>query len=399
MSLLTSPRRVAVCCVRRSPVATLSLLLALLLSLAPPVNAQRVHVERVVAQLEPEIERMLLEGSIPSATFALVDGDRVIWSRGFGYSNLWARTPAVPSTVYLIGSTFKTMSTVALLQQMEQRGLRLDDPVRAQVPELTIRGEDPEHPITIRHLLTHTSGLPVTFGPHPVWGETVPLPLEVYLRDSLAVVGPAMDSVRYSNLAYSLVGYLVGKLAGSDFRDYVREHVWEQLEMNNTAFSPTPEMTERLSIPYALDEGGRPMATERLKANVWPAGIVYGTVLDQANWLIANLNGGVFKGRRVVGEEMLRQMHSVQFPNFTMPLEEIPGTEYAYGLTWRVLERRGDRFFTHSGSVSGYTALLMGNLDQRMGVAILTNGHRAHPHLYRLADRALEIMKNNLPPS
>lgn len=272
------------------------LLVWLLLSCASLAQAQRVDVERVAAELEPEIQRMLIEGSVPSATIALVAGDEVVWARGYGHSNLWARTPAVPSTVYLIGSTFKAMSTVALLQQMEQGRFRLDDPVRRHVPELSIRGEDSGRPVTVRHLLTHTSGLPVTFGPHPVWGETVPLPMEAYLRDSLQVVGPPMDSVRYSNIAYTLVGYLVQKLSGTEYREYVRKNVWEPLEMHSTAFAPTPEMTERLAVPYVLDEQRRPVATERLKANVWPAGIVYGTVLDQANWLITNLNGGVFEG-------------------------------------------------------------------------------------------------------
>jgi len=87
---------------------------------AAPVfsSAQTVNVDRVVAELEPEIQRALLAGNIPSASVALISGDRVIWSNGYGYSNLWARTPATPNTVYLIGSTFKAMSTMALFQQM-----------------------------------------------------------------------------------------------------------------------------------------------------------------------------------------------------------------------------------------------------------------------------------------
>lgn len=342
---------------------------------------------------------MLLEGRVPSATIALVVGDQVVWSGAYGYANLWARTPAVPSTVYLIGSTFKAMSTVALLEQMEQGKFRLDDPVRQYVPELTIRGEDAARPVTFRHLLTHTSGLPVTFGPHPVWGETVPLPLEEYLRDSLAVVGPPMDSVRYSNIAYTLVGYLVQKLSGVPYKQYMQEHIFDPLEMRSTAFTPTPEMEERLAIPYALDDENRPVPTERLKANVWPAGIVYGTVLDQANWLVANLNGGMFKGKRIIGEATLQQMHTLQFPQLAEAAPEFGGEKAGYGLTWRVVQRRGERLFAHTGSVPGYTAILMGNLDRKIGVAIMTNGHRAHPHLYRLADQALEILKANLPPA
>src|SRR5687767_11284812 len=82
--------------------------------------AQTIDVKNLADDLEPEIRRAMIEGNIPSATVALVSGDKVIWTGAYGESNLWARTPATVDTVYLIGSTFKAMSTVALLQQMEQ---------------------------------------------------------------------------------------------------------------------------------------------------------------------------------------------------------------------------------------------------------------------------------------
>src|SRR6186713_1552221 len=132
---------------------------------APTIGrSQTVNIERVVAELEPEIHRTLLAGNIPSATIALVSGNQVVWTGAYGYSNLWARTPAAPNTVYLIGSTFKTMSTVALLQLMEQGKFKLDDRVNDYLTDFKIQGEDPQHPVTFRHLLTHTSGLPGDFG-------------------------------------------------------------------------------------------------------------------------------------------------------------------------------------------------------------------------------------------
>jgi CubicO group peptidase (beta-lactamase class C family) len=112
----------------------------ILLFAAAGGHAQTLDTGRLGSELQPEIDRFMLEGRIPSATIALVAGDRVVWTGAYGHSNLWARTPAVPSTVYLIGSTFKAMSTVALLQLMEQGHFELDDPVRRYVPELTIRG-------------------------------------------------------------------------------------------------------------------------------------------------------------------------------------------------------------------------------------------------------------------
>jgi CubicO group peptidase (beta-lactamase class C family) len=154
-------------------------------------------------------------------------------------------------------------------------------------------------------------------------------------------------------------------------------------------------MEERLAIPYVVEEKtGRLTPAERLKAAVWPAGIVYGTVLDQANWLIANLNGGVFKGKRIISEQTLEQMFTRQFDQFKGPVENIwGGAEAGFGLTWWVDSRNGERYFAHSGSVPGYTAFLLGNRDRKLGFAILTNGHRAHPHLFKLANRAVDLLK------
>jgi len=370
--------------------------LAAILLIAPRIGVgQTVNIDRVIAELEPEIQRTLLAGNIPSASIALVAGDRVIWTNAYGYSNLWARTPATPNTVYLIGSTFKAMSTIALLQQMEQGKFKLDDRVNDYLTDFKIQGEDPQHPITFRHLLTHTSGLPADFGPFPVWGDTVPPSLEDYLGKALKATKAPLTSVTYSNMAYTLVAYLVQKFSGVPYKQYMQEHIFTPLEMTSTAFEPRPDMEERLAIPYVVDEKtGSQVGTVRLKASVWPAGIVYGTVLNQANWLIANLNSGVFKDKRLISQSTLDQMLTRQYDQFKGTIENLWGNETAgFGLTWWTQVRDGDRYLAHSGSVPGYTAFLLGNRDRKLGFAIMTNGNRAHPHLFKLADKVIDLMK------
>ncbi len=359
-------------------------------------------VARVASALEPEIRRAMLDGGIPSLTIALTDRDSELWSAAYGSSNLWAGTPASTQTVYLIGSTFKAQSTVALLQQMERGAFELDDPVSTYLDGLEIRGEDPEDPVRFRHLLTHTSGMPVDFGPHPVWGETAPLALGEYLADSLRVRGPPLREVVYSNMAFSLVGHLVERLSGVPYKDYIRERVWGALGMESTAFDLRPEMEERLAIPYVLDEDTRrPVATARLKANVWPAGIVYGTVHDQARWVRFNLGDGTWRGERILGRETLDEMHTLQYPSFAG--EPMGGgwgyEEPGYGLTWWTSTRDGQAFFAHSGSVPGYTAFVMGNKTLGVGLALLSNGNRAHPHLVRISNLALDLLAAELTGS
>src|SRR5215468_3582315 len=88
--------------------AAITILLAhiVLICITAIAKAQTIDIDRVASELEPEIQRTMKEGKIPSATVALVAGDRVIWTGAYGYSNVWARTPATLDTVYLIGSTF-----------------------------------------------------------------------------------------------------------------------------------------------------------------------------------------------------------------------------------------------------------------------------------------------------
>lgn len=352
-------------------------------------------VAAVVSELEPEIERAMLDGSIPSIAVALVGPEGEIWSGAYGQSNLWAGTPASTQTVYLIGSTFKAQSTVALLQQMEQGKFDLDDPVRDYLDGMVIRGERPDDPVLFRHLLTHTSGMPVDFGPHLVWGESAPLTLESYLADSLRVDTAPLEGVVYSNMAYSLVAWLVERFSGTPYKEYIREHVWGPMGMHSTAFDLRPEMEERLAIPYVPDETtGRNVATDRLKANVWPAGITYGTIHDQARWLAFNLGDGRAGERQLLQSSTLDEMQTLQFTEFSgAPMGGGWGyDDPGYGLTWWTTSRGSERFFAHSGSVPGYTAFVMGNRGAGYGIVFLTNGNRAHPHLVRLSNLALDLM-------
>jgi CubicO group peptidase (beta-lactamase class C family) len=372
---------------------------ALILAIAPAPRAAQsiapaIDLEKLSGELETEIKRALMEGRIPSAAVALVAGDRVVWTGAYGNSNLWARTPATTDTVYLIGSTFKTMAAVALLQLMEQGKFKLDDRVSLYLSEFKIQGEDEANPVTFRHLLTHVSGLPADFGPVPVWEDAAPPALADYLKKSLKLSTKTMEKEVYSNMAYSLVGYLVEKLSGVPFKQYIRENIFKPLDMTSTDFLPRTDMEERLSIPYLYDQAKGQIPAARLKAAVWPAGLVYGTVLNQANWLIMSLNGGAYKGKQIIKAETLNEMYRLQYEKFKGPIEDIWGNaEAGFGLTWWVQQRDGDRYFAHSGSVPGYTAFLLGNRDKKLGFAILTNGNRAHPHLFKLADRAIDLMK------
>ena len=352
------------------------------------------------AALDPEIERALKVGRIPSMAIILVAKDRIVWTRSAGLANIRVKTPAACDTVYLIASTFKTMSATALLQLMEQGKFKLDDPVNNYLTGFKIEGETKRYPVTFRHLLTHTSGLPTDFGRHTVWEDASPPALSDYLQGRLQLWRRPGTRVLYSNIAFTLVAHLVEKFSGMPFKEYMRKNVFAPIEMRDTAFEPRADMAERLAIPYmpVRRRAGTFRPVDWVKADTWPAGVVYGTAVDQARWLMANLHGGVYKGRRVVGEATLREMMRRQFDRFAGPinggwLNQTSG----YGLAWWVSTLDGETIIAHSGSVNGYTAFLAGNLQRKTGVAILTNGNKSHRWLYSLALKALAAMGD--PPA
>lgn len=343
-------------------------------------------IEPVRAAIHAALER----GEVPGLAITVVSGDRIVWSAGFGQANRWTGAPVSPSTVFVIGSTYKTLGALALLQQVDAGRIRLDAPLRRLLPELRIDGEIPSRPITVRHLLTHTSGLGNARGAAGVWSDSLPPAPEELLARGVTLEGPTGDTLLYSNLAYLIAGVLVERVTGVPYRRYVADSVFAALGMTATAFQPTPAMEERLATPYRRSPDGGFVPAPRIKAVDYAAGMVYGTAPDLAHWLIANLNGGRFAGRRVLAESTLREMHTRQGDRFLGPRAGGWGDHRTgYGLGWWVWPRDGETLIAHSGSVPGYTAFLAASLDRQVGVVILTNGDRAHATVTRLASIAL----------
>ena len=425
------PRRRLPQAVTGIPILTGALLAAAITGVGAwqPIHAQSAAphdpaLQRVLAELEPEIARAMTDGRIPSLTMALTAGDEILWSRGFGNANLRTRTPATPETVYIIASTLKPMIATVVMQLVEEGLIGLDDPVSPHLGDLAIRGEDPSTPITVRHLLTHTSGLRGGFSAVPVWADTVPMPMDTFLRERLVVEGPPGEAVRYSNPGFTVLGRLIQELTGNPLQEEVRARIWEPLGMTSTAFAPTPVMEEVLAVPYSPDpETGAQVPLARVRFAEWPAGGAWGTVVDQARWVAASLalahpvegvaeaegmgaGEGVADGEeatsgatpvrpegRLLSPETARLMQTLNSPDFTGPMAGgWGGAGAGYGLAWWTATLNGDRYIAHSGSVRGYTAFTHGNVDRRLGVAILTNGQRAHPHLVRVSLLATELM-------
>lgn len=350
---------------------------------APDRVADAPDLAAVTATLEREIRRRMATDHLPSVSVALVRDGAVVWKAAFGFANMWAKTPATPDTLYSTGSTFKTVNATAVMRVVEQGKLALDEPVGPRLGDDAPRQPEGAAPITLRHLLTHASGLPTSGNTVPLWDRALPADLHTATSRLVADAAPGRRTV-YSNVGFALAGRLAGEAAGLAFEEVVRREVLTPLGMTHTTFSPTGPEVERLALPYARTKDGV-AALRQVRFDVWPAGDVYTTAEDLATFLAAHLEGGALKGTRVLTEASCAEMHRRQF------FRDQGRT--GFGLAFLVDETPGRRTIRHDGLVPGLTAEMAGDLDRRVGVVLLANLSEGNRPLGALARVALTLLR------
>jgi len=304
---------------------------------------------------------------VPGFSVAVVKGEDIVWSKGFGYSNLEREIPASPETVYRVASVSKPVIATGLLQWMERGRFHLDDPVNELIDDVKIQTEFEEQP-TVRNLLSHTSGLPVHVDPICFdLSETVTL--EEMIRKSAIAVYPPNERIVYSNTAFNIVGYLVGLFAGEPYPRYMKRGLFEPLEMNSSSFEQTPRIRRLMAQPYSCKKPG-----EALKAvRPWyggslpekPCGSLFSSVIDLGHFLIAQMNGGLYKGERILKEETIKEMHKLQ--------ASAGASRSGYALAWKRTWHYGNLMLSHTGGNLGWTAHVAFYPELKTGIVILCN--------------------------
>ncbi len=342
-----------------------ALLLLVLALLAGPVAAQpgTFDLEKTKTVMTGVIEKAMRERGVPSVSIALVRGDAIVWTAAFGYANVRTKTPATTDTLYSTGSTFKSATATALMQLEEQGKFKLDQPVNKYLGEVQVQDRlQAEKAVTFRHILSHWSGLTAGAVTKPLWGRELPKSLEKMVA-GLYSIRPPETKWEYNNFAYGMAGLLIEKLSGQEYEKYMVEHVLAPLGVTTLhPVYPTPEMVEVMALPYeAGGLNGKPQPVEQVHFDVYPAGDVYLTAEDMARFLALHLNGGVFRGKRILSEASVKAMHEPQF-----------GGTYAFGFSVRK-DPNGHTIINHSGGIPGQSSYMVGDLDSKVGVYFMSN--------------------------
>jgi CubicO group peptidase (beta-lactamase class C family) len=323
-----------------------------------------------VSEVEARIERALREKEIPSFALAIVQRTSVVYARGFGTTSVEEGGTAVtPGTLFCIGSVSKPLTETAIMRLVERGLLELDRPVVEYLPALTFSLPGAADGVTLRRLLSHTSGLPSAYtdnGPRDLGALGRYVHEETPTRRFIAPPGTLFS---YSNAGLDLAGHVAEVVTGTFFPDLMRELVFAPLAMERATYDRTVAMTYPVALPHVRDADGRLHVRHRIDDNVSgnPAGFAMASALDLASFAIAHLNEGRFRDEAFLSPASVAEMYR---PHAEMYL----ASGMNYGLTFDTQTYRGRRWVGHFGQLPPYSSVLSLFPDERVGVIALWQG-------------------------
>jgi len=356
----------------------LALLFAAVTALGAEIAANP-DVAGAVRLYEAWVQGQMLYRDLPGLAVAVVVDQDVVWTKGFGFADRSKPTPVTPRTLFRMASHTKLFTATAIMQLRDAGKLNLHDPVAKHLPWFRIQpAAEDELPVTIEDLLTHGSGLPREAAA-PYW-ITFQFPtreqVEATLSSQKAAYAPQVRW-KYSNLAFSLAGYVVENVSGQAWSEYVRAHILSPLGMRSTTIDKnSPE----LAVGYGrrMPDGSRKVMPFTDTKGIAPAAGLTSNLEDMARFVSFQFRGDA----KVLRAATLREMHRVRFlqSNWTA----------GWGLGFSVTKRGEKVYVGHGGSLGGYKTNTSLDVEDKIGVVVLSNADDTVPD--RFAAQAHEII-------
>ena len=309
---------------------------------------------------------------VPGISVGIVRDQDLIWTQGYGTSNLSTGRPADANTIYSICSISKLFTAIGVMQLRDEGKLALRDDVGDHLDWFDIaRTHEDSAPITVEGLLTHSSGLPRE-SDYPYWiGPDFPFPTRAQMIDRLSAqetLYPSEHYFQYSNLALSLAGEIVAEQSGQEYDTYINERILQPLTMSDTrTFYPDDLRGEQLAIGYTGMH--RDLARDPVKPfftrGITAAAGFTSTVSDLAafaSWQFRLLEHG---GDEILDANTLREMHRVHWVD--------PDWETTWGIGFNVRRDEETTFVSHGGGCPGYITSFTMVPEDRIAAVVLTN--------------------------
>lgn len=336
------------------------------------LNGQTVLTKEKTSKIESWIEKNMEKGKIPGISVVIVEGDKTIYNKGFGYADIKAKQPVTSETLFELGSNSKAFTALGILKLEKEGRINLNDAVTQYIPWFKMKyvGEyrgayiDDFVTITLEQLLHHTSGIPFkSIGDIPAAvGDDA---LEKTVRTQ---VGKELDfypgeKFLYATINYDILGLVLQNVSGESFEEYMKRNILEPLELGNTYTSrnETP--------PFAMAKGYkvRFLMPEEYEAPVYrgntPAGYFIANAVDVAKWIKIQLGTLEVNG---VYRELIDISHT---PDRTVA-PNYDGSSYACG--WSAIQDGGG-MLVHGGSNPNYSSYILFRPQEKVGIGVLAN--------------------------
>lgn len=367
------------------------------------------RVYKIIDFVESYVPKAMRESKIPGYSIAIVKDDDILYAEGFGARDPAKNLPATPDTLFGIGSCTKSFVAMGIMQLAELGKLSLDDPVSKYIP---LKIGLPEKPITIHHLLTHSSGIPSLASSTVTLHRGIGLDTGVpwgSVKDFYRLVNGAQEEIAaapgerffYNNAAYRMLGHIIQETSEETFHEYITENILRPLGMKRTTLvSGTYERDPNRMTPHWKKPDGTVVPTDFPYPNVVDnldfsfiaaAGGIISSVDELTNYLTANMNGGRYGEVQLISEESMGKMHTPYIDRSTGHYGR-----YGYGYGWGITpDFLGHRMVSHGGSILVSTAHLALIPKLKIGVAQAANS--AGPLYQTIAEGIFAAFLGNEP--
>ena len=317
----------------------------------------------VSGETDRVVEAERTEQHIPGVGLAVCREGKIVKASGYGLANVELDVAVTPETIFQTGSVGKQFTAMAILMLVEEGKLGLDDKINKYLTESPEKWKD----ITVRKLLTHTSGIADYGGEEDTMNKGVINFRKDYTEEELiqAFAGMPLDFApgakwNYSNTGYVLLGIIIHRVTGKFYGDFLEERIFKPLGMSATRIISEADIVPDRSSGYRLVKG-------QLKNQEWVAptlnttadGALYTNVVDLAKWNEAL--------------DQRRLIHRSSYEEMWTPVKLNDGSTYPYGFGWDVRDEGGHRIVAHDGAWQGFTMNITRYLDTRLTVIVMTN--------------------------
>lgn len=306
-------------------------------------------------QVDEYVKAQMEQRRIPGLALAIVKNGHLAKHEAYGLANLELKAPVRKETVFEIGSITKQFTAALMLLLAEEGKLTLDD----RITKFFQNAPEAWKPVTIRHVLTHTSGIKNYTG---LSGFEVTKKLDAEKFVAVLAMHPLEskpgEAFKYCNSGYNLAGYIIEKVTGTSYWEVLRTRILEPLQMGATTSRDLKQIVENRADGYEIEDG-KLINRDSDLTDVFAAGAISSTVGDLVKWNSALENGTLWSAASRAAK--------------WSPVTLSSGVKYPYGLGWRLDEHKGRQTIWHSGSTSGFTASLLRFPDEKLAIIVLCN--------------------------